>query len=343
MAAGGGETADAEWDDPFHRHDFLGAQHRRNERRLLIVIALTLVTMVVEIAAGHRFGSMALLADGWHMATHAGALSVSAIAYAYARKRVGDARFVFGTGKVGDLAGFTSAILLGGVAVWIAIESVERVLEPTSIRFDEALLVAAIGFAVNLASAWLLHPGGGHEHGHAHGHDHGHVHGHVHGHDHGHDHDHGQERGHAHPAPPAHADHNLRGAYLHVVADALTSLVAIGALLLGRQFGWNLLDAFGGLVGALVILRWSILLLRDTSEVLLDLEKDPGLRHTVRARLEQDGDRVVDLHVWRVGPGHHAAIATVLTAAPKQPADYKARLIDIPGLTHVSIEVSRSR
>jgi cation diffusion facilitator family transporter len=348
MRPDGGDSADAIWDDPFQRHDFLGRDHRRNERRLLLVIALTLVTMVVEIVAGHAFGSMALLADGWHMATHAGALSVGAVAYAYARRRVADERFVFGTGKVGDLAGFTSAILLGAVALWIAWESAMRFFEPTAIRFDEALVVAIIGFAVNLVSAVLLHPGGAEHathhahHAHAHAHAHAHTHTHTHTHEHAHAHGHGDAHEHGTGHAARHHDHNLRGAYLHVLADALTSLVAIGALLLGRAYGWTFLDPLGGLLGALVIARWSALLLRDTSGVLLDLEKDPALSREVRQRLERDGDRVVDLHVWRVGPGHYAAIASILARAPQAPAHYKARLADVAGLTHVTVEVSRT-
>lgn len=298
--------------DPLHRgHDFLGSQHARNERRLWLVIALTLVTMVGEIVAGTVFGSMALLADGWHMATHAGALSIGALAYRWARKRVHDPRFVFGTGKVGDLAGYTSAIVLAGVALLIAWESFTRFFEPTSIRFDEAILVAVLGLVVNLASAWLLRA------------DHGHGHGH----------------GHAHGEDDHHQDHNLRAAYLHVLADALTSLVAIAALILGRQFGWMWMDAVGGLLGALVILRWSYGLVRDTGGVLLDVERGAGLASAVRERIEQDGDVVLDQHVWRLGPGHFGAILVVESDNPLTPRDYRARLVDLAVLAHVTVEV----
>lgn len=300
--------------DPLHRgHDFLGAQHDRNERRLWLVIALTLVTMVAEIVAGTVFGSMALLADGWHMATHAGALSIGALAYAWARRRVHDPRFVFGTGKVGDLAGYTSAVALAGVALLIAWESFTRFFEPTSIRFDEAILVAVLGLVVNLASAWLLRE------------DHAHGHGHGDGHGDAHDHH--------------HEDHNLRAAYLHVMADALTSLVAIAALILGRQFGWMWMDAVGGLLGALVILRWSYGLVRDTGGVLLDVERGGDLASAVRERIEQDGDLVLDQHVWRLGPGHFGAILVVESDNPLAPREYRARLVDLAVLAHVTVEV----
>ncbi|MBI1382486.1 MAG: CDF family Co(II)/Ni(II) efflux transporter DmeF [Planctomycetaceae bacterium] len=294
--------------DPLHRgHDFLGAQHDRNERRLWLVIALTLATMVAEIVAGTVFGSMALLADGWHMATHAGALSIGALAYAWARRRVHDPRFVFGTGKVGDLAGYTSAVALAGVALLIAWESFTRFFEPISIRFDEAILVAVLGLVVNLASAWLLRED------------------HAHSHDHGHDHH--------------HSDHNLRAAYLHVLADALTSVVAIAALVLGRQFGWMWMDAVGGLLGALVILRWSYGLVRDTGGVLLDVERGGDLASAVRERIEQDGDLVLDQHVWRLGPGHFGAILVVESDDPLTPREYRARLVDLAVLAHVTVEV----
>src|SRR5262245_39313867 len=224
-----------------HEHDFLGADHEKIERPTRLVIVLTLVMMVAEIAAGLVTGSMALVADGWHMATHAGALALSAAAYAYARRHARSSRYVFGTGKVGDLAGFASAVLLAAIAALIAFESVEHLLARPAIRFDEAILVAVIGLAVNLASAWIL--GAGHVHAHEHEHGHDHPHGHVHAH--------------------AHADHNLRSAYLHVLADALTSVFAIGELLAGKFLGWDWMDPVCGLVGALVILRWSLALARD--------------------------------------------------------------------------------
>ena len=307
-----------------HEHDFLGAQHQRNERRTRLVIALTLAMMVAEIAAGYAFGSMALLADGWHMATHAGALSIAAFAYAFARKHATSSRYVFGTGKVGDLAGFTSAVLLAAVAVWIGAESALRLFTAAVVRFDEALWVAALGLVVNLVCALLL-GSGAHEHGQEH------EHGDVHEHD---THEHGV---HAH----AHADHNLRSAYLHVLADALTSVFAIAALLAGKFLGLAWFDPLCGLVGALVILRWSVSLLRDAGSVLLDSECDPDLAGRIRARLEETrDDHVTDLHVWRVGPGRFAAMASLVSDEAQAPEHYKERLADIACLAHVTIEVN---
>ena len=297
-----------------HEHDFLGADHARNERRTRLVIALTLVMMVAEIAAGWLTGSMALLADGWHMATHAGALALSAAAYAYSRRHAKSSRYVFGTGKVGDLAGFASAVLLAAIAVLIAFESVEHLLARPAIRFDEAIFVAVIGLGVNMASALIL----GHWQGHGHGPGHGRraLHEHV------------------------HADHNLRSAYLHVLADALTSVFAIAALLAGKLLGWAWTDPVCGLVGALVILRWSLGLARDAGAVLLDTESDSGLAERVRALLGTNGDRVTDLHVWRVGPGRFAAIASLVSDDARAPEHYKERLAAIACLAHVTVEVN---
>jgi len=290
-----------------HEHDFLGAHHERNERRTHVVIVLTLVTMIAEVAAGYLTGSMALLADGWHMATHAGALALAAVAYSYARRHAASTRYVFGTGKVGDLAGFASAILLGGVALLIAIESVEHLVAPPAIRFDEALLVATLGLLVNLASALILGLGAGHEHAHGHG----------------------------------HADHNLRSAYVHVLTDALTSIFALAALLAGKVLGWVWMDPVCGLVGALVILRWAAGLARDAGAVLLDAESDSQLPLRIRARLEETrGDCVTDLHVWRVGPGRFAVLASIVSDDPQAPEDYKRRLADLPCLAHVTLEVN---
>lgn len=309
-----------------HPHDFLGHDHERNARRTWTVVGLTSAMMVVEIAAGWWTGSMALLADGWHMATHAGALSIAGLAYWFAHRHRGDRRFSFGTGKVGDLAGFSSALVLMMVALGIGFESVLRLASPVRIAFDEAIAVAVAGLAVNLVSAWLL----GHDHAHhGHGH-HDHDHDHHPHHDHDHDHD-----GHV----PVHADHNLRSAYLHVLADALTSVLAIVALLLGRSLGWVWMDPLMGLVGALVIARWSIGLMRDTGAVLLDASAPQSLEHAIRQRLEHDGDAIADLHLWRVGPGHHAAIISLVTHQPKPLADYRQRLRDLGSLNHVSIEV----
>jgi cation diffusion facilitator family transporter len=294
-----------------HRHVFLGEAHARNERRIWLVVALTAVMMVAEITAGALFGSMALMADGWHMSTHAAALAISAFAYRFARKHADDARFSFGTGKAGELAAFSSAIILGLIAVGIAYESASRIFSPVSIRFDEALIVAVLGLAVNLASAWLLM-----DRDHHHDHDHAHAHEHHH-----------------------HHDSNIRAAYLHVIADALTSVLAIVALLVGRFRGWVWLDPAIGIVGALVIARWSFGLLRSAGAVLLDMVPDSDLVARLRKNLEIDGDRVADLHVWRLGPGHIGVIASIVSDHPAPPSVYKARLAGFDRLSHVSIEV----
>jgi cation diffusion facilitator family transporter len=294
-----------------HQHDFLGHRHDENARRTLWVVALTAVTMVAEIVAGSLFGSMALLADGFHMATHAGALAVAAGAYAFARRHAQDRRFSFGTGKVGDLAGFASALVLGLVALGIAVESALRLWDPRAVAFGQATLVAVLGLLVNLVSALLL--GGGHDHGHGHGHDH----------HHGHELGHGQ-------------DNNLRSAYLHVLADALTSVLAILALLAGRYLGWVWLDPAMGILGAVVIARWSWSLMRDTAAVLLDTS-DPALEAEMREQVEAPGDvQITDLHVWRVGPEAHAAIVSVTGSVGVEAIH--ARLAPVHELAHVTVE-----
>ena len=341
-----------------HAHDFLGERHERNARRTWAVVALTAAMMVVEIVAGWWTGSMALLADGIHMATHAGALSLAGFAYWFARRHRHNPRFSFGTGKVGDLAGFSSALILALIALGIGVESALRLAQPVQIAYDEALWIASLGLLVNLLSAWMLgadhHHGHDHGHGHAHGHGHDHPshahspaaaaqrhdhdhHGHEHAHDHGHDHDHAHAGG-AHDSH-AHTDHNLRSAYMHVLADAMTSVMAIVALLLARQLGWLWLDALMGIVGAIVIARWSLGLLRDTGAVLLDASAPAALQAQIRERLEQDDERIADLHVWRVGPGQHAAIVSLVTHRPRPAAFYHARLQGVATLGHVSIEV----
>lgn len=300
--------------DPFtHTHAFGADRAADGERRTRWVVALTVAMMVAEITAGIAFGSMALLADGWHMGTHAAALGVAAFAYAYARRHAADPRYSFGTGKVGALGGFASAVGLAVVALLVLVESAARLASPVAIRFDEAILVAVIGLAVNLASAWLLRDR---------------DHGHDHGHDHDHDHEHGEHR-----------DHNLRAAYLHVLADALTSVFAIVALVAGKWLGWTFLDPVMGIAGSLVIARWSVGLLRDTAAVLLDAEVGSARREAICRAIEADGARVSDLHVWRVGPRHLAAIVSVVSAAPGTPAAYKARLRAFDDLVHVTVEV----
>jgi cation diffusion facilitator family transporter len=301
-----------------HSHVFLGRKHDENERRTWLVVALTAVMMVAEIIGGTMFGSMALVADGWHMSTHAGALAIAALAYRFARRYAHDERFGFGTGKLGELAGYSSAIILGMIALLIGYESAFRLLNPVSISFDQAIAIAMIGLAVNLASAWLLRDA------HAHGHE-------VH-----HDHEHYHHRHHHH-------DHNLRAAYLHVLADALTSVLAITALLAGRFYGWFWMDPVMGVVGALVIAHWSLGLLRSSGAVLLDAVPDTRLAARLKARLEQGTDRVADLHLWRLGPGHLGVVASVVSDAPQAPEVYKARLAGFAGLSHVTVEVHACR
>ncbi|WP_270173998.1 CDF family Co(II)/Ni(II) efflux transporter DmeF [Diaphorobacter sp. ED-3] len=305
-----------------HHHVFLGTEHQRNERRVWLVIALTASMMVAEMLAGKLYGSMALVADGWHMSTHAGAMLITALAYGYARRHAANPRFSFGTGKMGDLAGFASAVVLAIVALLIAWESFLRLTDPVPIRFEQAIAVAVIGLVVNLVSARLLHGGQGHHH---HGHDRGHDHHHA-----DHDHDHGR---HGH-------DNNLRAAYLHVLADALTSVLAIAALLVGRSYGWLWADPAMGVVGALVIARWSWGLIRDAGSVLLDAPAEgPQVRQEIEDILAATGDTLKDLHVWQVGPGHFAAIVSVASATPQPAQHYKALLLPVHELSHVTVEV----
>lgn len=305
---------DSEIEALAHDHVFLGKRHDENARRTLWVVALTAVMMVGEIAAGIAFNSMALLADGFHMATHAGALGIAAVAYAYAKRHAHGRRYSFGTGKVGDLAGFASALVLGIVALGIAFESVTRLFDPRPVAFIEATVIAVIGLGVNVVSALLL--------GHGHSHDH---HG-EHRHDDGHAHDH-----HHHEA-----DNNLRSAYLHVVADALTSVLAIAALLGGRYLGWVWLDPLMGIVGSVVIAVWSWSLMRDTGAVLLDAT-DAALEAEIRELVEGPGDaKITDLHVWRVGPGAHSAIISVVGATREIIC---ARVKPAHGIEHLTVEI----
>ncbi|MDL2404353.1 CDF family Co(II)/Ni(II) efflux transporter DmeF [Rhizobium calliandrae] len=309
-----------------HSHVFLGADHSRNERRVWLVIALTTVMMVIEIGTGTLYGSMALVADGWHMSTHASAMLISALAYLYARRHAHNSRFTFGTGKLGDLAGFASAIILAMIALLMGWESLLRLQNPVAINFREAIAIAAVGLVVNLVSAWLLRDDHDHHH---HGHSHGHGHDHHHAHNHHHDHGHGGK------------DNNLRSAYVHVIADAMTSVLAIVALLLGSRFGWIFLDPLMGIVGGLVILQWSLSLLRYSGAILLDfIPPGEDLPDEIREVIETGADRITDLHVWQVGPGHHAAIVAVVTPEPRDAAFYKARLVGIHELSHVTVEVT---
>jgi cation diffusion facilitator family transporter len=294
-----------------HDHVFLGAHHARNERRTRMVVALCCAMMVAEIVGGILFRSMALVADGLHMSTHAAALLIAAIAYAFARRRANDRRFTFGTGKLGDLAGFTSAIVLAMIALLIAYESVARLFHPVPIAFNEAIPIAALGLGVNLFSAWLLRD----EHDHNH-------------HDHGHDHGHSR-------------DLNLRAAYVHVLADAAVSILAVVGLIIARELEWLWIDATMGVTGAAVISNWAFALMRATGAVLLDMRPDMRLVRSVRECLEHGSDRVADLHLWRVGPGHNAVVATIVSHEPQAPSFYKGRLASLHGLSHVTVEVER--
>jgi cation diffusion facilitator family transporter len=408
-----------------HDHIFLGAGHEKNERKTWGVIVLCSAMMLVEIVGGSMFGSLALVADGLHMSTHAGAMLIAALAYTYARKHATDPRFVFGTGKLGDLAGFTSAIVLAMIAVLIGYEAVSRFLSPVPIHFGEAIPIAVVGLLVNLVSAWLL---SGDHHGHSHGHSHGHGHGHGDG-DHAHE-DEGQkifapsgvfvvsifedgvppvfritpattnsrldvstvsvttvrpdgtrqvfaladrggylestedipephafkavvlmpdgehevkfeEHEHGHDAHDAATrDHNIRSAYIHVMADAAVSVLAIIGLILARTFGWMWMDPLAGVIGALVIANWSYGLMRDTGAILLDMSPDRRMEGNVRHAIEDRGDKVVDLHVWRVGPGHMSAVVSVATCESQRDSRfYHAVLKRFKGLSHVTVEV----
>ncbi len=405
-----------------HDHIFLGAAHEQNERRTWAVIALCSAMMVAEIVGGSLFGSLALVADGLHMSTHAGAMLIAALAYTYARRHATDSRFVFGTGKLGDLAGFTSAIVLAMIAILIGYEAISRFFSPVPIHFGEAIPIAVVGLLVNLASVWLL---SGDHHDHSHGHSHGH------GHEHPHDdeaqriftsagvfavsvfedgvppvfrltpetehsqlapddvsvttvrpdgvrqsftfvarggylesreeipephaftatiqlpdgrheiefveHEHGHDDAHAAAA----RDHNIRSAYVHVIADAAVSVLAIIGLLLARAFGWLWMDPLAGVIGALVIANWSWGLMRDTGGILLDMSVDRRMADNVRQVIESQGDQVLDLHVWRVGPGHMSAVISVSTGEARRNASfYHAALKRFRGLSHVTVEVN---
>lgn len=304
--------------DATHSHVFLGGEHESNERRSWAVIALCGAMMVAEIVGGLLFGSIALVADGLHMSTHAGALLLAALAYNYARRHSDDPRFTFGTGKLGDLAGFSSAIVLLMIAVLIGYEAIARLVAPVPIHFREAIPIAALGLVVNLVSARLL--GAGHEHGH-------------------HDHDHDEDHPHGHEA--AHRDNNMRAAIVHVLADATVSLLVIAGLSLAWLFGWLWMDPLAGMIGAAVIVSWSWSLIRDTGAVLLDMAPDRQTVQSIRRAVEAAGDRLTDLHVWRLGPGHLGVIVAVATDAPRDAAFYRARLAEVPALSHVTIEVQR--
>jgi cation diffusion facilitator family transporter len=292
-----------------HSHVFLGDAHEHNERKTWGVIAICAAMMAAEIVGGFWFGSVALIADGLHMSTHAGALLIAALAYTYSRRYANDGRFAFGTGKLGDLAAFTSAIALAMIAMLIGYESVDRFFNPVSIAFNQAIPIAAVGLGVNLLSAFLLRDDN--EHHHAHAHEHSHV----------------------------HRDHNLRAAFVHVMADAAVSVLVIIGLIAARQFGWVWMDPLMGLIATIVILSWSWTLIRSAGAILIDVCPDPALSRKIKLLLEQGSDRVSDLHLWRVGPGHLAAVISLVTDEPRSPGIYKRRLSGLAGLSHVTIEV----
>ena len=321
-----------------HSHVFLGAGHERNARKTWTVIWLCGLMMVAEIVGGSLFGSLALVADGLHMSTHAGALLLAALAYTYARRHAEDARFVFGTGKVGDLAGFSSAIVLAMIALLIGYEAVVRLLHPIAIDFNQAIPIAVVGLIVNIASAWLL---SGDEHDH-HGHSSGDDHHHERDHDGHRHHDYDRDSDEAATGMAAHRDNNMRAAFVHVMADAAVSVLAIIGLVAGKFFGWVFMDPVMGVVGALVIANWSYGLVRDTGAILLDMTPDRQMAEKLQKAIEAEGDSLADLHLWRLGPGHLGAIVAVITCERRGPDFYRTRLGRFRALSHVTIEV-RSR
>ena len=330
---------------PFeHSHAFGDAGRAGREQALLLVTALTIATMVVEIAAGWWSGSLALTADGWHMGTHALALGGAALAYRLAARANAHAGYAFGGWKIEVLTAYTSGLLLLAVAGWLCVEAVQSLRSPGQIAYLEAIGVAVLGLVVNLASAWLLargaragtsgngqddgeDPAHAHPHRHHDGHDHGHGHGHGHGHSHGHAH-----------------DHNFSAAYLHVLADALTSVLAIAALAGGLWLGWRWLDPLVALLGAIVVGRWALQVLRSSSRALVDATQDPALAERIRAAIEIDQDaRLADLHVWQVGGRAWCAALSIVADRPLDAAVYRARLRPIDTLGHVTVEVHRCR
>ena len=300
--------------------------------------------MATEIIGGNLFGSLALVADGLHMSTHAGAMLIAALAYTYARKHANDPRFVFGTGKLGDLAGFTSAIILAMIALMIGYESLVRLLSPQPISFREAIPIAVVGLLVNVASAWLL---SGDAHGHHHGHQlpaeqgNAHDHGHHEHHEHNDHHSHNHQNHHEHALQKIDSrDHNMRATYVHVIADAAVSVLAIIGLLLARSFGWLWLDPLAGLIGSLVIANWAYSLIRDTGGILVDLRRDDAMASQIRTAVAVVGDRLADLHVWRLGPGHFSAVLSICSNdAQHTPSFYHALLGSHAGLSHLTVEV----
>jgi cation diffusion facilitator family transporter len=295
-----------------HTHDY-SHQSDKAEKSTLYVLILTAITMIVEIIAGTFYGSMALLADGWHMGTHVAAFMITVFAYRYARKHAENPAFAFGTGKVTVLGGFASAIALAVVALVMLIESIHRIIEPQAIHFNEAIAVACIGLLVNIISVFLLKDDHHHDHDHSHAHEHGHHH-----------------------------DHNLKAAYMHVLADALTSLLAIIALLSGKLMGWTWMDPIMGIVGAIIITRWAIGLVKQSGPILLDASIEPDYVQKITKVIEDDSDnKIVDLHIWRVSENHYAAIISLVTHFPKDTKYYRDLLDEFSRLSHITIEVHK--
>jgi len=291
-----------------HSHEF-SVKNDKGERRTHYVLILTAIVMFIEIVAGSIYGSMALLADGWHMGTHVAAFMITIFAYRYARQHADNPAYAFGTGKVSVLGGFASAIALAVVALVMLIESMQRIIDPQTIYFNEAIAVACLGLLVNIISAFLLKD------------------------DHHHHHHEGEHHHHHH-------DHNLKAAYMHVLADALTSLLAIIALVLGKYFGWNWLDPIMGIVGAIIITRWAYGLLKQTSPILLDGSIDADYLSGIKETIEKDSDNLIsDIHIWKVGANHYAAIISIVTHYPKPTQYYKDLLKDFHKLSHTTIEV----
>ena len=301
-------------------HTFGLDRKQAGERKTVIVIVITAIMMVVEIASGMIFGSVALLADGLHMGSHAVALGIAAFAYFYARKHATDRRFSFGVGKVNSLGGFTGALLLGVFALFMAWESVDRLINPVDITFNSAIFVAVIGLIVNGVSVLIL--GDNHSHDHNHDDNHAHAHGHHHHHD---------EKDH---------DHNLRSAYLHVMADALTSLTAIAALLCAKYFGWLWMDPVMGILGSILVATWSVSLIKETCKILLDHQAPESVTHPIEHAIEDDGESIItDMHVWTIAPKVMSVILSVETKGKQTPSDYRKRIED-ERFAHVTIEVN---
>lgn len=305
-----------------HEHNFEDTTNTTNEKKTLRVIILTLITMIAEIVTGTLTGSMALLADGWHMGTHTFALGITYFAYIMARRLSGSPNYGFGTGKFGILSGYTSAIFLGATAIIMIIESIDRIINPVNIAFNEAIIVAVIGLIVNMLSVWMLQGSGadGHSHGHSHHHDHSHSSGDNH----------------------VHHDHNLRAAYLHVLADALTSVLAIAALFAGKYLGWSFLDPVIGIAGGIVIGKWAIGLLKSSGRLLLDGNDNSEINKQVIDAIESDGDSIVsDLHIWPISSDALAAAITIISKESRSATEYSSRLNNITRLKHTTIETHR--